>query len=40
MGSCVSLGMVASQLWSFKLLRGYSKQRRRGAQLDGAKKQS
>ncbi|KAL4439711.1 hypothetical protein ABPG75_002712 [Micractinium tetrahymenae] len=40
MGSCVTLGMIASQLWSFKLLRGYSKQHRRGQQLAGAKKQA
>ncbi|KAL4450547.1 hypothetical protein ABPG77_000903 [Micractinium sp. CCAP 211/92] len=38
MGSCVSLGMVASQLWSFKLLRGYFKRRRQAAQLAAAKK--
>lgn len=28
-----------SQLWSFKLLRGWSKQHRRGAQLAAAQKQ-
>ncbi|PSC68818.1 Carbonic anhydrase 2 [Micractinium conductrix] len=39
MGTCVSLGMVASQLWSFKLLRGYTKQHRRVQQLADAKKQ-
>ena len=38
MGSCVSLGMVASQLWSYKLLRGWVKQRRRGRQAVAAKK--
>ncbi|KAL4853196.1 TLC domain-containing protein [Chlorella vulgaris] len=33
MGSCVALGMVASQIWSYRLLRGYLKRRRRVGQL-------
>nr|AXF42660.1 carbonic anhydrase CAH1630 [Chlorella sp. ArM0029B] len=40
MGTCVSLGMMASQLWSYKLLRGYSRQHRRGRQLQGMKKEA
>lgn len=40
MGSCVTLGMLASQLWSFKLLRGYSKQQRRARQLAAAQKEA
>lgn len=40
MGSCVTLGMLASQLWSFKLLRGYSKQQRRVRQLAAAQKEA
>lgn len=38
MGSCIVLGMTASQLWSYKLLRGWSKQHRRGAQLAAEQK--
>lgn len=37
---CILPCRIRLQLWSFKLLRGWSKQHRRGAQLAGEKKRT